>query len=432
MTTRSSTSARAWRTTRAAGAVAVAAALLIPATSAQAAAVVSQGTGRLVETSLLGTNVLDNALALRGARAVNPDASGDVTVDQPLDASAIAGLIGLSAGSTNLFGDNGIIQLGAVGQYAQARDDGSSSAFSGAVSAAPSLIGVGSVTPSNVGSPAANQTATFRLGSSSAPVGLQVNLGVLAASAQQAADGTQTGQYVLSDAGFAVDGTIVSGALGIVNPALDTLIALANTSGAGLTNPFSSGTIQLTLDDLTSAAGVASVNDLPPGTDLLSYVPQAVANKIVGQVNGILDAASALATTLRSNIFTAAAGIALQAAVSTAKATIVPVLNGISSTVVTPLSTALTQFAQMQVNVKSTGSDGSFTQTALRLGLGPSGSLASVNLASATVGPNAGQLAVPVAGPESLALAGGFVGVGAIVLAGIAMRRRTRTVSVRG
>ena len=47
--------------------------------------------------------------------------------------------------STNLFGDNGIIQLGTVGQYAQARDDGSSSAFSGAVSAAPGLIGVGSV-----------------------------------------------------------------------------------------------------------------------------------------------------------------------------------------------------------------------------------------------------------------------------------------------
>jgi len=433
MTTGSSTSSgRAWRTTRAAGALAVTAALLIPATGAQAAAVVSQGTGRLVETSLLGTNILDNALALRGAQAVNPDASGDVTVDQPLDASAIAGLLGLSAGSTNLFGDNGIIQLGGVGQYAQARDDGSSSAFSGAVSAAPSLIGVGTVTPSSVGSPTANQSATFRLGSSSAPVGVQVDLGVLAASAQQAADGTQTGQYVLSDAGFTVDGTLLSGTLGIVNPALNTLIALANTSGAGLTNPFSSGKIELTLDDLTSAAGVASVNDLPPGTDLLSYVPQAVADKIVSQVNGVLDAASTLATQLKSNFFTAAAGIALQAAVDTAKATIVPVLNGISNTLVTPLSNALTQLAQMQVNVQSTGSDGSFTQTALRLGLGPSGSLASVNLASATVGPNAGQLAVPVAGPESLALAGGFVGVGAFVLAGIALRRRTRLASVQG
>jgi len=432
MTTRSLMPApRTWRAVRAAGAATVVAALLIPAGAAQAADVVSQSSGRLVETSLLGTDILDTALALRGARAVNPDASGDVTVDQPLDASAIAGLIGLTAGSTSLFGDNGIIQLGAVGQYAQARDDGSSSAFSGAVSAAPSLVGISTVTPSNVGSPTAGQSATFRLGSASAPVGIRVDLGVLAASAQQAADGTQTGQYVLSDAAFAVDGTVVSGVLAIINPALDTLIALANTSGAGLTNPFSSGSITLTLDDLTSAAGVASVNDLPAGTDLLSYVPQAVANKITSQVDSVLDSAGALATRLQSNFFTAAAGLALQAAVSTAQATILPVLNGISSTLVTPLSNAVTQLAQMQVNVTSTGSDGSFTQTALRLGLGPSGSLASVNLANATVGPNAGQLAVPVAGAESLALAGGFLGIGGVVLAGVALRRRARTGAVR-
>ena len=433
MTTRSLTaSTRKWRTVRATGAAVLAASLLIPAGTAQAADVVSQATGRLVETSVLNTSILDSALALRGARAVNPDASGDVTTDQPLNAAALSGLLGLSVGSTNLFGDNGVIRLGAVGQYAQARNDGSSSAFSGAVSAAPSLIGVGTVTPSSVGSPTANQSATFQLGSSSGPVGLRVDLGVLAASAQQAANGTQTGQYVLSNAGFTVDGTLVSGVLATINPALNTLIALANTSGAGLTNPFASGKITLTLDDITAAAGVSSVNALPPGTDLLSYVPKAVANKIISQVNSVLDAASALATQLQSNFLTAPAGLALQAAVTTAKATIVPVLNAISSTLVTPLSNAVTQLAQMQVNVKTTGSDGSFTQTALRLGLGPSGSLARVDLANATVGPNAGLLAVPVAGPESLAIAGGFVGVGAIVLAGVALRRRGRVSAVQG
>lgn len=433
MTTRSLTApTRKWRTVRATGAAVLAASLLIPAGTAQAADVVSQATGRLVQTSVLNTNILDTALALRGARAVNPDASGDVTVDQPLNAAALGGLLGLSVGSTNLFGDNGVIRLGAVGQYAQARNDGSSSAFSGAVSAAPSLIGVGTVTPSSVGSPTANQSATFQLGSSSDLVGLRVDLGVLAASAQQAVDGTQTGQYVLSNAGFTVDGTLVSGALAVINPALNTLIAAANLSNAGLSNPFASGKVTLTLDDITAAAGVASVNALPPGTDLLSYVPKAVANKIISQVNSILDASSALATQLQSNFLTAPAGLALQAAVATAKATIVPALNGISSTLVTPLSNAVTQLAQMQVNIKTTGSDGSFTQTALRLGLGPSGSLARVDLASATVGPNAGLLAVPVAGPESLAIAGGFVGVGAIVLAGVALRRRARVSAVQG
>ncbi|WP_307220305.1 choice-of-anchor G family protein [Microbacterium sp. SORGH_AS_0888] len=406
------------------------AALIVPAASASAATVVSQGTGRLVETSLLSSNVLDTLVALRGAVAVNPDASGDVTVDQPLDASAIAGLIGLSAGSTALFGDNGIIRLGAVGQYAQARDDGSSSAFSGAVSAAPSLLGVGtSVTGSSVGSPTAGDTASLALGSSSDLVGLRVDLGVLAASAQQAADGTQTGQYVLSDAGFTVDGTIVSGALGVINPALNTLITLANASGAGLTNPFASGAVELSLDDLTAVAGVASVNDLPPGTDLLSYVPTAIAQKITAQVQQVLNAASAFATQLKQNVLTLAAGVALETAVATANATIVPVLNGLTSTVVTPLGNALTTLAQLQVNVQSTGSDGSFTQTALRVGLGPSGSLAAVNLASATVGPNAGQLAVPIAGPESAVLIGGFVVLAGLVLAALVARgRRARTV----
>jgi len=160
---------------------------------------VSQANGRLVTTSLLSSDVLDSLVALKGATAVDSDGSGDVTSDTPLDASAIAGLVGLQAGTTNLFGDNGIIQLGAVGQYAQANDDGSSSAFSGAVSQAPSLIGVSTVTPSNVGAPTADSTAEIALGSSTDPVSLDVTLGALAASAQETAAGDQSGQYTLAD-----------------------------------------------------------------------------------------------------------------------------------------------------------------------------------------------------------------------------------------
>ncbi len=420
---------RGRRLVGAAGAVAIVAALSLPASAANAADVVSQGTGRLVTTSLLGTDVLDNVLALRGAVAVNPDASGDVTVDQPLDASALANLLGLQAGSTNLFGDNGIIRLGAVGQYAQARDDGSSSAFSGAVSAAPSLIGVGTVTPSNVGSPQAGDTAQFVLGSPTGLVGFGAHFGTLAASAQQSADGAQSGQYVLADAGFDVNGTLVSGTLALVNPGLNALITAANTAGLNVTNPFASGTISLSLDDLLAAAGVADVNSLPAGTDLVSYVPKAVANKITSQVQSIIDAADARAQQLRSNPLTFASGALLGAAVSAANATVTPILQGLTNTLVAPLADALTALAQLKVNVQSTGADGSFTQTALRVGVGPNGSLASVDLATATVGPNAGKLAVPVAGPESLGLAAG--GIGTVVLAlGAAMLLRRRRASI--
>ncbi|MFC7926659.1 choice-of-anchor G family protein [Microbacterium laevaniformans] len=424
----SSTTTRTGRLVGVAGAVAVVATLAFPASAAHAADVVSQGTGRLITTSLLGTNILDTVAALRGAVAVNPDASGDVTVDQPLDATALAGLLGLQAGSTNLFGNNGIIQLGAVGQYAQARDDGSSSAFSGAVSAAPSLIGVGTVTPSSVGSPLAGNTAQLKLGDPAGLVGFGAHFGTLAASAQQAADGTQTGQYVLADAGFDVNGTLVSGTLGLINPALNTLIALANTSGAGLTNPFASGTISLSLNDLLSAAGVSNVNSLPAGTDLVSYVPKAVANKITQQVQSVINSANTLAQQLKSNFLTFAAGVALEAAVATANATIVPILNGLTNSFVAPLSDALTALVQLKVNVQSNGADGSFSQTALRVGVGPNGSLAAVDLATATVGPNAGQLAVPVAGPESLGLAAGGMGTAALAIGAVMLLRRRRTV----
>lgn len=423
---RTTSTASPRRALRAAGAIAVVAALSVPATAAHAADVVSQGTGRLITTSLLGTDALNTLVALKGAVAINPDASGDVTVDTPLDAAAIAGLLGLQAGSTNLFGDNGIIRLGAVGQYAQARNDGSSSAFSGAVSAAPSLIGVGTVTPSSVGSPQAGDTAQIALGSSTDLVGFGARFGTLAASAQQTTDGAQTGQYLLADAAFDVNGTVVSGALSLVNPALNTLIAAANTAGLNLTNPFSSGTVSLSLNDLLGAAGVSDLNSLPPGTDLVSYVPTAVATKITAQVQSILDAATAQAQQLKGNVLTVAAGLLLETAVATASATLVPILQGLTNTLVTPLADALTALVQLKVNVKSSGADGSFTQTALRVGVGPQGSLAAVDLASATVGPNAGQLAVPVAGPESMGLAAGGIGTAILALGAIALLRRRR------
>lgn len=411
MTIRPQSSARAWKTVRAAGATAVVAALLIPASAAQAADVVSQGTGRLVTTSLLGTDVLDSLVALRGANAVNTDASGDVIVDLPLDASAVSGLVALQAGSTNLFGDNGIIRLGAVGQYARANDDGSSSAFSGAVSAAPSLIGVGTVTPSSVGSPSADDSATIVVGTDADPVGLQVGIGAFAASATNTADGAQSGDYVLTDVDVVVNGTVLQGVLDTLNVPIDALINTAAGFNVSLTNPFASGTITLTEDDLLAAAGVADLNSLAPNTDLLSFVPAAVVTKVGDLVDDLLAQASG--------------NILLTVAVGTARAAVDLILGGLADSLQGPLGDAIAQLVQLPVNVQSTV-DGTFTETALRVGVGPNGSIATVDLASAAVGPNAGQLAVPVAGPESLAIAGGGFGLAAVIVAAVMLRRRTR------
>lgn len=408
------------RLATAAAAAGLVIALVVPPSAAQAADVVSQATGRLVTTSLLSSDVLDEVLALRGAIAINPDASGDVVVDQPLDAAALAELLVLQAGSTDLFGDNGIIQLGAVGQYAQANDDGSSSAFSGAVSAAPSLVGVGTVTPSDVGAPAAGDTAQISLGSATDLAALNIGIGALAASAQQTTDGTQTGQYVLADVDVTLDGTLVGGVVSTLRPALDVLIAAAGVAGLTLTNPFADDTVTVSLDDLLAIAGVASVNDLPPGTDLISYIPAAVAAQITTSTNAILDAVQDRVDEL------GVLGVVLNAALGVARGVVDPLLDGLATNLVAPLATALTALVQLQVNVQSTGADGSFTETALRVGVGPAGSLASVDLASASVGPNAGELAVPVAGAESLGIAGGLAGLAVLGALGVTLVRRNR------
>ncbi|GAA3332536.1 choice-of-anchor G family protein [Curtobacterium albidum] len=373
-------------------ALGVALTLLIP-TAAQAAPVVSQANGRLVSTTLLTTGTLDSIASLRGASAVNADGSADVVANTPLDATALQS-VGLQSGGVNLFGNNGIIQLGAVGQYAVANADGSSAAFSGAVSQAPSLLGAGvTVTPSTLGAPAANSNAQIRVGSATAPVSLDARIGALAASARQDVGGAQTGRYNLSTLDLTVGGTVLSPVLATLRSTVQPLFAL------GGTNPISAdGTVQVTLADILAAAGVSDLNQLPAGTNLLQYVPAAVVNKLTSTVNAI-----PLIGTLPA---------------------IPGLLAGLTNTVQPALGTAIDGIAQLNVNVKTNGADGAFTETALRVGLLNAGALTTVDIASATVGPNAGRAAVPIVNPASAGIAGG---VGLLVAAAFALtvvRRR--------
>jgi hypothetical protein len=384
-------------------AASVALAIAIPSI-ASAAPVVSQANGRLVTTTLLTQGSLDSVVSLKGATATNTDGSPSVTSDVPLDATAISALT-VVAGTTDLFGGNGIIQLGAVGQYAQANGDGSSAAFSGAVTQAPSLIGV-AVQPSSIGSPSAGSTAEIKLGSAGTdPVSIDVTLGALAASAQETAAGVQTGQYNLADAGVTVGGTVLSPILASLRATLQTALGVASGVGVTIANPINAdGTLSISLADLLAAAGVANLNLLPQGTDLLSFVPLAVVNKVTSIVNTLLGSLSAAGTTLGG-----AGGLAIAVAVGVAQGAVNLVLSGLASTLQTPLGTAIAALAQLQVNIKTNNSDGSFTQTALRLGIGPSHSIASVDLADATVGPNAGPAAVSIINPSSISIAGVLV-----------------------
>lgn len=410
-------------------ALGTAAALVLP-NAASAAPVVSQGEGRLLTASLAGTPI-DGLLLLAGATAVNTDGGPTVVSDVPLDATALGALGIAVAPGVNLFGDGGIIQLGAVGQYAEARPDGSSVAFSGTVSEAPSLLGIGTTpTGSNLGTPGAGDSATVVVGTGTLLggadlVNLNIGIGAVAASAQQPSGAVPpTGDYTIADLTVGVGGTLLDGTLTSLSPVIATLLTTVKTlTNVDIANPITpGGTIEISLDELLAAAGVASLNDLPEGTNLLTYLPLALTTKLTGIVNTLLSEVSALVATFPL------VGALLQVAINAANALITPILTGLADSLAGPLGTAIDGLAQLNVNNKSTSPEGAFTQNALTIGLGANGSLASVALANATVGPNAGIDGIPVANSESLLIAGGLAGIAALAVGAVIVIRRRNSI----
>jgi hypothetical protein len=387
--------------------------------AANAAPWISRGEGRLLVVTLGGSEI-PGILNLAGAVAEVPDGGTDQFDDQPLDATAL-GLVNVQLPVTNipLFGN--IIRLGAVGQYAQALTDGSSAAFSGTVSQANSLIGVSTVTPSGTTDPpAAGDSATIEIGTSDILAGpdlvaLGIHIGAVAASATQAASdtgaGAKVGDYRLADVSVTVGGTVVGPVLGTLEGPLDLLVGIAAGLGIPLTNPIDNGTIVVTEDALLAAAGVADLNDLPVGTDLLALIPQALVAQVTTSVNALLAAAGA--------------NPLLAIPVAVAQGVVGPILATLAATLSGPLATAIAALAQLTVNNQTNNPDGSFTQNAITLGVGPQGSIATVELANATVGPNSGIVGVPIANTESVLIAGG-IAVAAAGVVGLVMIRRRR------
>ena len=411
-------------------ALGTAAALVLP-TAASAAPVVSQAEARLLTASLLGTPI-DGLLSLAGATAVNADGSPTVVSNVPLDATALSALNIQTDTGINLFGTGGIIQLGAVGQYSEARPDGSSVAFAGTVSQAPSLLGIDTtVEGSNLGTPGAGDSASIAVGTAALLggadlVNLNIGIGAVAASAQQPSGGaTPSGDYTVADLSVGVGGTLLDGTLSALSPIIATLLGTVNTlTGVTIANPVTpGGTIEISLDELLAAAGVASLQDLPAGTNLLEYLPTALVTKITSIVNTLLTEVSALVATVPL------VGGLLQAAIDLANGLLTPILNDLANALGGPLGTAIDGLAQLDVNNQSAGPDGQFVQNALTIGLGADGSIAEVALANAVVGPNAGIDGIPIANSDSLLIAGGLIGAAALAGTAILLVRRRNLTS---
>ncbi|MFF2299575.1 choice-of-anchor G family protein [Arthrobacter sp. NPDC058127] len=377
-----------------------------PSATAGPTDIISSGSGQIIDGSVLAmpnfAGLASNGAATAQQIGTPPSGPAVIESSTPLDLSAAFGIVNVGAGNIPLLGNNGIIQLGAVSQYGKAVNDGSSAAFSGTVSGAPGLVTLpgGLPTSGSPSIPAAEiKVGTANILGGADLVNLDLKITTLAAAAKQDQGAAPAGAYSVAGVSADLRGTVIGGVAGTVGTAINTANLVLGPLGVTVANPVAGGTISITEADLLAVAGVPSLNALPPGTDLVLFLPQAVAAKITSLVNSTLASATAAVNAL-GPIAQITAGPAL-AVLTTA---LNGVVSGVSSTIVTPLSNALTALVSAKVNVQQS-SGGIFTERALQVGIA-GGSIATVNLANASVGPNLLAAAIPVVNNDTLAISG--------------------------
>jgi hypothetical protein len=425
---------------------------ILAAAPAMAAPVASTGQGRFLSGSALGLD-LDDILAVTPADAVNTGGATDTDV-HPLDVTALNAVNVDLGGGLNLLGDNGILTLGAVNQYAAANADGSSVAASGAVTNTGG-IGVGG----QDGVPQSNATLDLSglIGTdlAGALANAQLEVGAVSATAAQAAgpDGAQTGDYGIAGLDLSLTSpalgatvTDLRTTLGTLQPTVDNLEDLLAVLGpvvevdgipnlvtvldsatgdvtsadGSITANLQTGAITVDVAAVLTNAGL-DINNLPANTELLPYITDALTTQLLPAVTTALQGVVTQLTTSLQGLSVTVLGVPVPAGqvlpiVNPVLAQVVAPINqvvaGLGETVVTPLANALTTVVSLQANVQETSADGVFTQRALRVALLPAAGTAVVNLASAAVGPNAGPLAVPTItalDPDNGPVAGGTV-----------------------
>ena len=366
---------------------------------------------------------------LAGANAVDASGNGAVTADTPLSTAAVTALTNVTANGTKLFGAGGTIQLSGMAQAAQANNDGSSTAFSGVSANAPQGL---SVTPGpSVGTPSTSNDVEVTMGSSSAAVGIDAGFGGVSATASDPSGGNPTGMFNLASGSIVVQGTDFASAIAQITVDVNSgLTPFNNLVGSTwpnqvLTYPYANNTVTVTLPELLSAAKVSSVGDLPAGTDLLQYLPAAIETQVSKNVEGLL--AQMVTSATADNQWWSSSVVnginSNQPAVQTALTTFNTALNG-------TFATDLTNLGQVKVGIQSTPTSGALTETAMQVNEGTKGQAAQVNLANATVGPNAGVAAAPIIaeGSAGAVVLGAAAFLSMLVAAAFFLVRRRRSI----
>jgi len=405
-----------------------------PATAAPAASIAE---GRFLDGTALGLD-LANVLLLQPAAATNTGQPAPVTQSTPLDVTVLNAARADLGSGIQLLGPNGLLTVGAVNQYAQANANGSSTAASGAVTNG-GAIGVGG----QAGVPQANASFNLsRLVNTQALANLRVTTGALSATAAQAAgpNGAQTGAYQIADLDLSLTSPVLATTInglrstltglqptvdaipgtltGLLGPTvqvtgLPNLTTLGNslttvTSADGsITANLQTGAITIDVPTALATQGV-NINTLPAGTELTPYITTALTTQLlpavtvalqslVTQITSGLNGVTATVNVLGARVPVSLAVLSpvLNTVIGTVVAPVNTVISGLGGTVVTPLASALTGVVSLRANNKTTAG-GTFTQSALRVGLlGVLQAGTAVELASASVGPNAGPLAAP-------------------------------------
>ena len=310
---------------------------LAGATTAQAAntAPVAVSDAQFLSGSLLGTN-LDNVASLQGAHAEAGPNDAPMTEKDPLKATAL-NTATVGDGSSVQNNGGGVVQLGAVGQYATAAKDGTSAAETGAVQN-DGGVGIGQDQAMEGGN--ATLDLSKLLGSGFASNIADLKLAIDAVAAQAASDGKNaSGDYSLAGVDLTFTSPAVSQLTEKVNSALDSVTnRLAKLDGANgllagdlnqalvklnpalnilganadVTATINTGDLHSLVQDLLQAqygsdgvtfnleTGVVTLNlekllgknlnDLPPGTELIDgAILNPVLDSVTTKVSGIAD-----------------------------------------------------------------------------------------------------------------------------------------------
>jgi hypothetical protein len=391
-----------------------------------APAPVSQAAGRFLSGAANGTN-FDSIAALDGESAINN--GGPAVVHQrDISGSVLGQQLPKLPGGVQLPG-GGVLTLGAVNQYTRADPDGSSHGASGAITNS-GAIGFG-------GDSAPQSDSTLDLTGSANPLaalgGLKVRLGALSATAGQAKgkNGVQSGDYEIASLKIILRSPALAGAIrqltsgsgdvpglsGLIstlggdglnirpqqnvntpNPTTPLTSALAslgdvNFGDGAITGSLSAGALTIDVAKLLKALLNLDLNNLPPNTHLAPYIaralPQALSNGVAQLQKQLTTQFDRLALQLNKTMpaKTTQAQAALAMLVKPVTDALSTGASGLSSAVFVPLATQFESVLDPIVNVQ-VRSGGTFTERAIAMLLG--GDAARIDLASASVGPNAG------------------------------------------